>query len=190
MSPQLYNPLGSSWKQGHSSGDRSLLCSCLCLWIFLASFSGQRKPRYWQQHAQGCMRSGCIRGCPDLNPVGTRNSPRQHQRLPNGEPQALVARTQLCHGLTGEDPAQRGCVPNRPSAPVLPRIAPLGCWALNTERSTRPPEGLPAQPWALQGGSLCPEHHPTCTRSPPCVTPLLLLDCRRPQSRGSASCDR
>ena len=113
-SPQLYDPLGSPRRQGHSTGGMSLLCSCLCLRIFLSSFGGQRKPRYWQQHAQGCMGSDCIRGCLYLNTVGTRDSPLQYQVPPKLRAPGLGGQNSA---LPLGETLHNGDFPNRPNAP-------------------------------------------------------------------------
>lgn len=113
---------------------------------FLMQLGGQRKPRYWQQHAQGCMGSGCIRGCPDLNPVGTRILHGTNRHRPNWE---LQASWPELSSATGGHRAQSGDFPNRPSAPHPAWECPLGLL-----ETTLLPEGLPAQPWAMQGCSL------------------------------------
>ena len=186
-SPQLYDPLGSPRRQGHSTGGRSLLCSCLCLRIFLSSFGGQRKPRYWQQHAQGCMGSDCIRGCLYLNTVGTRDSPLQYQVPPKLRAPGLGGQNSA---LPLGETLHNGDFPNRPNAPHPAWECSLGLLGvLNHSAPRRPPSPALCPVGQLPlPGTPSPAASPSLSSLPPPLTSLLLLDCQRPQSRAAASC--
>lgn len=102
------------------------------------------------------MGSECIRGCPDLNTVGTRDSPWQYQAPPKLRAPGLGGQNSA---LPLGETVHNGDFPNRPSAPHLAWECSLGLLGVEpqcSQKASQPSLGpCRAAPFARNTISRC-----------------------------------